>query len=141
MLCGMATIEYLHLCDYAFAGENGKQCIIGIFDAIRAPTFPTVHPMMAIALRLRGNAHEVLPLKFELGRPNGEVLATMQGDVTMGPDGSAFMQMQIGGAQFPEPGRYTVKVSSSGQILTTHSLNLQKAQPPTPSAPPPKQMH
>lgn len=140
----MATVEYLHVCDYAFAGEHGKQCIIGIFDAIHAHSFPTVHPMMALALRVRGNAHEVLPLKFELGRPNGDVLVTAQGDVTLGPDGSAFMQMQIGGAQFPEPGRYTIKVSSAGQTLTTHSLHLQKAQPPIQSAPPglpPKKMN
>jgi hypothetical protein len=126
----MATVEYLHVCDYAFADHSGKPCIIGIFDRIFAQHFPAQHPMMALAMRFRGNAHEVLRLKIELGRPNGDVVATLQGDITLGPDGSGFMQMNLAGTIFPEPGRYTVKVLSGGESLHTHSLHLQKAQPP-----------
>jgi multidrug efflux pump subunit AcrA (membrane-fusion protein) len=140
----MATIEYLHVCDYAFADQGGKPCIIGIFDVINAGTFPATHPVMAIAIRLRGTTHELLKLKIELARPSGDALATMQGEVTMGPDGSAFMQVNMASVTFPEPGRYVVKVSSDGKTLTSHSLQVQKLQPALQSAPPgsaPKQFH
>jgi hypothetical protein len=133
----MAEVEYLHVCDLAFAAEGGKQCVIGIFDAIHATAFPATHARMSIATRFRGNPSEVLPIKIELARPNGDVLSTMQADLVLGPDGSAFLQLNLVGTVFPEAGRYTFKVSSAGRSLTTHSLQLLKAQsqPPVPSAP------
>jgi uncharacterized protein DUF6941 len=131
----MATIDYLHVCDYAFADQGGKPCIIGIFDVIHAVTFPAMHPMMAVAMRIRGNPHELVQLKIELSRPNGEVLATIQGENSLSPDGSAFMQMNMAGLTFPEAGRYVIKVSSAGKTLTSHSLHLMKMQAP-PQAPP-----
>lgn len=140
----MAEIEYLHVCDYAFMADGGKPCIIGIFDNLSAAAFPATHPVMAVAMRLRGTAHEILKLKVDLARPNGDVLVTMQGEVTLGPDGSAFMQMNIAGAQFPEAGRYVFKVSSGGKNLTSHSLQVLKSQPQIQSAPPglpPKKMN
>ena len=140
----MATVEYLHVCDLAFAMEGGKQCVIGIFDTIYASAFPVVHPMMSIAARFRGTPNEVLPITIELVRPNGDVLAAMRGDMTLAADGSMFMQMNIAGAQFPEAGRYTFRVSTGAQMLTTHSLQVLKAQPGMQSTPPglpPKQFH
>ena len=140
----MATVEYLHVCDLAFAMEGGKQCVIGIFDTIYASAFPVVHPTMSIAARFRGSPNEVLQIKIEMGRPNGDVLVSMQGDMTLGADGSMFMQMNIAGAQFPEAGRYAFRVSAGGQVLTTHSLQVLKAQPGMQSTPPglpPKQFH
>jgi hypothetical protein len=140
----MTQIEYLHVCDYAFTAEGGKPCIIGIFDNIFAATFPATHPMMAIALRFRGSAHELLQVKIELARPSGDAIATMQGEVTIGGDGSSFMQVNMAGVTFPEPGRYVVKVSSAGKTLTSHSLQVQKVQPqtqPAPSGSAPKQFH
>ena len=140
----MAEVEYLHVCDYAFAAEGGKPCIIGIFDVIRVSNFPATHPVMAVAMRFRGLAHEVMAIKIELCRPNGDVLVTMQADVTGGPDGGAFVQVNMSGTQFPEPGRYTIKVSSAGRTLASHSLQVQKVQPPLQSARPgadPKKFH
>lgn len=132
----MVTIEYLHVCDYAFPAEGGKPCIIGIFDVIYAAAFPAAHPYMAIALRLRGQAHEIVPLKMELTRPNGDVLVTLQGEVTIAPDGSAFLTMNIINTQFPEAGRYIVKVVSGGQTLISHSLQVQRRTEAPPQASP-----
>jgi hypothetical protein len=50
----MAEVEYLHVCDHAFPGENGKPCTIGIFDVLGAADFPVKHPHMAIAVQIRG---------------------------------------------------------------------------------------
>jgi hypothetical protein len=128
----MAEIEYFHVCDSAFMAEGGKHCIIGIFDNITAHAFPAAHPTLTLAIRLRGHAHEVVPLKIELARPNGEALgAPVQASVTVDAGGSAFINMNVVGTQFPEPGRYTFTISSGGRTLAAHSLRLQKtpAQP------------
>ncbi len=138
----MATVEYLHLCDYAFSDQGNKPCIIGIFDQINAVNYPAVHPMMAVAMRLRGAAHETVDLKIELVRPAGGVLATMQGNVVIDGAGSAFMQVNMASLAFPEPGTYTLKVSAGGKALTAHSLKLSKMQPPQLGAQrPPEKMH
>jgi hypothetical protein len=132
----MAEVEYMHVCDYAFPAEGGKPCIIGIFDRIQAPTFPVAHPFMSIAIQLRGTAHEMIPIKVELGRPNGEVIVGMEGQVAAGDGGGAFINFNLVNTQFAEAGRYTVKVSSSGRPLASHTLHLVKAQAPLQSAPP-----
>lgn len=109
--------------------------MIGIFDIIQASAFPFVHAQLSIALRLRGQAHEIVPLKVELARPNGEVLITLQHDFTVSTDGSAFIHLNLTNTQFPDAGRYVVKVTSAGQVLTSHSLQVQKLQAPPQAGP------
>ena len=130
MLCGMATVEYLHICDTAFMAEGGKHCIIGIFDAINAPTFPATHPSLTVAMRVRGQAHEALSLRVELSRPNGEALASIPIEITLNEDGSHFVNLNMVGIQFPAAGRYTVKASEGRQALVSHSLIVQQIQAP-----------
>jgi hypothetical protein len=131
MLCGVATVEYLHVCDTAFMAEGGKHCIIGVFDVINAPAFPATHPFLTVAMRVRGQAHEALSLRVELSRPNGEVLATVPMDLTLNEHGSQFVNLNMFGIQFPAAGRYTVKASEGRQTLVSHSLIVQQAQAPT----------
>ena len=140
----MAEVEYLHICDSAFAAEGGKHCIIGIFDVIHATSFPAVHPIMAIAMRVLGQAHEPIAIKLELGRPTGEALLTMPMDITVGPDGGANINVNLVNTQFPEAGRYVIKVSSAGRTLVSHSLHLHKMHTPPQAAPqggPPARLH
>ena len=134
----------MHLCDYSFPGENGKPCIIGIFDRIGVSGFPAAHPLMSIAIQLRGTAHETVPIKIELGRPNGGVLVRMEGQVAVGDGGGAFINFNLVNTQFPDAGRYTVNVFSADRTLVSHSLHLAKVQSPLQTAPPgapPKQFH
>jgi hypothetical protein len=135
----MAEVEYLHVCDYAFAGQGNKPCVIGIFDRISAPAFPVAHALMAIAIQLRGTPHEIVPIKIELARPSGDVLVQMEGQVPVSDGGGAFINFNLINTQFPEPGRYVVKVSSAGRTLVSHSLTLAKIpgppQPDTPQGP------
>lgn len=132
----MVEVEYMHFCDYAFPGENGKPCIIGIFDTIGGPSFPVQHAQLYIAVQLRGAPHEKAPVKIELGRPNGEVLGALElPGVAMSPDGGAFIQAALQGQVFPEVGRYVLKVISGTRTLQSKSLQLRKIQ----AGPPPPQ--
>ncbi len=131
----MAQVEYLHLCDYAFAGEGGKACIIGVFEAISASVFPCTHPMMYVAAKFQGTPHEVVRARLEISRPNGEVLVQMEPELVMSADGTGNLHVQMVGIAFPEPGRYSVKILSGGRTLVSQSLHLtrlqsQGAQPP-----------
>jgi hypothetical protein len=134
----MATGEYLHVCDSAFMAEGGKHCIIGIFDSIRAATFPATHPTMTVAFRVQGQPFEAVNLRLELARPNGDVLATLTANLTLSDEGNHVLNVNMANTQFPEPGRYLVKVYEGRNTLVSHSLpvlQLQVAAPQGPAAP------
>ena len=120
----MAEVEFMHLCDYAFQAEGGKACIIGIFDGIGAHVFPATHMLMTIAVKFQGQMHEIAPVKIEVVRPNNETLAAVEGQIGLGPDGGAFIDFKLMNLQFPEPGRYAVRVTSEGRVLASQSLHL-----------------
>ena len=130
----MAEVEFMHLCDYAFQAEGGKACIIGIFDGIGAHVFPATHMLMTIAVKFQGQAHEIAPVKIEVVRPNNEALAAVEGQIGLGPDGGAFIDFKLMNLQFPEPGRYSVRVTSEGRVLASQSLHLTAVAGP-PGAP------
>jgi hypothetical protein len=132
----MADVEFMHLCDYAFQAEGGKACIIGIFDGIGAHVFPATHMLMTIAVKFQGQAHEIAPVKIEVVRPNSESLAAVEGQIGLGPDGGAFIDFKLMNLQFPEPGRYSVRVTSEGRILASQPLHLTAVKAPgAPSVP------
>jgi hypothetical protein len=122
----MADVEYMHICDYAFTAEGGKACIIGIFDRLRAPTFPATPPRMGLAIKFQGQPHEVTSARIEIGRPNGDVLNFYEIRVTGGEDGGAFIAFTISNLTFPTADRYTIRVLSAGRVLATQSLRVQQ---------------
>ena len=126
----MAYVDYMHVCDYAFCAEGGKPCIIGIFNFIWAPTFPTNHPAMCVVATFQGRAHEVIPFSIEMVRPNGDVIARKDGTATASDDGGAFVSVNMVDICIPEEGRYCVRVSSGGQVLTSRSMRALREQAP-----------
>ena len=88
---------------------------------------------MVLAIQLRGQAHETIAIHVEIGRPNGDVLAGIDGKIAAGADGGAFLNVNLMGLKFPEPGRYTVKVLSESRPLASQSFHVRKA--PGPSVP------
>ena len=101
----MATVEYMHLCDDAFSGEDGKHCIIGIFDAISATTFPVTYPMITVALRVVGLGQQPLRIRIEIGLPRGDVVAATEGMIEPDVKRTAHVNVKFLTATFPEPGQ------------------------------------
>lgn len=134
----MAQVDYLHLCDLAFMDEAGKHCIIGMFDIVRAISFPCTHPTMTVAMRVLSQPGEAIKLKFELGRPNGNVIVTLPMDIVAGPDGGANINLNLQQVQFPEAGRYTLKIVQGQETLASRSIRLQKIDPPQQAPPAPQ---
>ena len=133
----MAEVEYLHVCDSAFMAEGGKHCIIGIFDIVFAASLPTNLAAMTVAMRVRGQAHEVLTLRTELARPNGEVIVALPMTITLDGNGSQFINVNMQSTPFSEMGRYIVKITEGARTLVSHSLTVQ----PIPSQAAPEKLH
>jgi Family of unknown function (DUF6941) len=122
----MAEVEYIHICDYAFLADGGKPCVIGIFDTIAGPTFPLAHPQMAIAFKVQGPPHAVVPITIEFALPNGQSMMSIDGQVALSSEGAAFIDFKLHNIQFPEPGRYLVRVLSAGRALATQPLRVEQ---------------
>ena len=46
------TLEWLHVCDYAFRDEQGKLCMIGLFDTLASLRLPGRLPVFCVAMGL-----------------------------------------------------------------------------------------
>ena len=122
----------MHLCDYAFAADGGKQCLIGIFTVIHAQSFPATHPQMVVAVEFTGAPHERISVRVELMRPEGDSLASIDGEIIINADGRANLSCNLLNLAFPEPGRYTVNISAGDRILASRTLRLLLMQTPQP---------
>ena len=132
----MPQADYLIVCDLALSSEHGKHCIVGVFDQINASAFPALHPSMGLAIRLFCQSSEALKLKVELGRPNGDVFVSLPIEPVAGSDGICTISMTLNQLQFPEPGRYTLRVLDGKNALASRSLRLVKVDLPQQAAPP-----
>ena len=66
-------VEMLALCDYA-QDVLGKLTVIGAFDAITAREFPSTHPLLCVAARIRFQVYELgrHEVRVELVDASGE---------------------------------------------------------------------
>jgi hypothetical protein len=80
-------IRYAFLADSAFLDAAGKLTATGIFDVIRATTFPTVHRDMTLVAYLEGSMSEKGDQKFlvELRDDGANKLASFDKTIALGP--------------------------------------------------------
>src|SRR3954469_24162598 len=106
----MATVEYMHICDYAFVTQGGKPSMIGLFEGIAAGTFPDAHPHMSVAFQFQDAPHAIINYGLEIRKPNGELLHRAEQQANAGANGGAFVSVDLIGLPFPDEGRYVFKV-------------------------------
>lgn len=134
------NVEYMHVCDYAFVGDAGKPGFIGIFENINAQTVP-IAITMHLGIKLVGNANEAFHVRIQIGRPNGNVLSEINAQGAVNAEATAFLCIGINGAQFPDYGRYTVRVLSGAETLVSQSLRVQRVGTPAQAPPSPVGAH
>lgn len=123
----MVSVEYMHLCDYAFTTEDWKPCMIGVFATIAGMDFPLVHSKLFVAVQFRGSANErFVDLRAEVGRPNSAPIGAITVPAaTAGSDGGVFVCFEFVSLAFPEQGRYVglwfVAVSLVGALVMRSS--------------------
>ena len=123
----MADCEWALLCDYTFRDVGQKVCLIGIFDRIFAKSVPATHHQAALVFRLTGTPNEKVAFKLEIVRPTNAVIGTVGGEATIGDNGTADVNVNIGGLLLPDWGTYSINVHVDGVLSKAATFNVQKA--------------
>jgi hypothetical protein len=102
------------IADEANISQEGKLNVLGAFDRIAAPAFPTVHPKMVFVFRIEagyGDGGRPIPVRVRLIDEDGEVLFEAGGEIVApevapGDVATAYQLFALAGVRFPEPGMY-----------------------------------
>ena len=125
----------LFFCHRAGSDDSGQLEIRGIFDELRAPSFPARQPRMRLAGLVSWNDGERgrVPFLIEMLDPGGKAIFTIQGfsEVEESPGSAAPPRTQLNlpleDVTFPEPGRYRIRLDVEGRQVYGPSLYLGKA--------------
>ena len=134
-------ITFAQLADQANISREGKLNLLGIFDTLHSPKFPTTHPQMQIVIRFE------LP-RVELGRSHKiEIhLVDEDGKKLFGIDGNIMVQnpnprshmihsdqiITLNNLVIPKPGRYEFLILIDGNLVKGKEIRLQVLEIPQP---------
>jgi hypothetical protein len=116
-------IEVFVICEGA-AEQNGRLSLVGTYEMIGVPVFPSVLPLITFAVRLRfwpaeGRRHSV---RVEMTNPDGVCVVRIgESPITLNPlnpDRSIAYNIigHFKDVQFDEPGEYTVDFYLNGRM-------------------------
>ncbi|MFN3533398.1 MAG: DUF6941 family protein [Candidatus Brocadia sp.] len=110
-------------------GTN-KWSAIGIFDRIRAASFPYIHPSLALYIRL-ADAEGDYDIRVEFCDDNDRIFAVFEG-ITLSilsrlhhPD----LGIRTGNLLIPKPGKYYFKLYFNGAFAKGFPLDVEEIQP------------
>jgi hypothetical protein len=141
-------VQVAVLADYANIAAGDKLNVMGIFDTIFASAFPTVHPFMVLALRVRlgyddgGKTHDLaVSLRDEDGREYLRAAAKVNVPrIEPGRFQNVNQVINFAGMGFGKPGTYAFHIAWDGVEITRVDLVVVQGAVPgagTPPAPPP----
>lgn len=112
-------IPMAFLADEANVSQEGKLNVLGIFDRIAAPSFPTLHPRMVFAFRVQAeyaDAGRPFEVRVRLMDEDGGIVFEANGEITpprLEPGGfsTANQVFTLVGIQFTQPGMYKFVVN------------------------------
>jgi len=142
----MIQLDYLILAD-AVAAVGGKHFIHGGgWDTLSTSGFPTVHPAMAVAVRLRvpwGDTNRPTAIELNLlDADGGSLLADPPGplrgnisigrppNLTTGDDQVLLLSFPLNGLRFDAPGYYVVTLQLDGVEMTRAPFRVVLTQTP-----------
>ncbi len=105
--------------DEANISQEGKLNVLGAFDRIAAPKFPTIHPKMVFVFRVEagyGDGGVSVPVRVRLIDDDGGVLFDAGGEmrapkVAPGDFATSYQLFVLAGVQFQAPGMYKFVVT------------------------------
>jgi len=121
------------LADYSNVSREGKLNILGIFDTIYAPTFPTSHPHMQLVMRFEGGAEDAgstRQLEVQLQAQDGAVLFRVPGTLAvqrseLGEIVRAEHILTLNNVTFEQPGRYAFHIILDGRTEAMVPLRVE----------------
>lgn len=129
------NVEVLALCDFA-QDAMGKLTVVGAFDAITVREFPSIHPLMCVAARIRFQVYELgaHAMRIEIIDASGDRLAPpLDGSMNVngigGDSACANMALNIVNARVEREGSWKLVLSIDGQERASVPLYIRKAKP------------
>ena len=138
-------ITFAQLADYANVSREGKLNLLGLFDAVQATKFPTVHPQMQLVIRFEVSKHELgrsHKVEIHFVEEDGKKILALGAEFAIqspNPMGHRIHSDQIitiTNLVIPKPGRYQFVIFIDnnlvrGKEITLHALERSHPQPPS----------
>ena len=109
----------INICDTIIRDEVTKKVsLIGLFNAIKADTFPSTHPLFHVYVALT-NGHGPYKTSLRIVTvEKGDVLINIDGDLNLA-NPLQVVELNIGlqGLRFSNPGKYSVQVLCDGEPI------------------------
>ena len=137
-------VEIFTLCDAATADAGGKLNILGSFDRIHAGAVPVMHPLCALAIKLRFERLEEGQKRVRISFMDSDgqaVMPTLDANTqVMFPPGehsvTACLVLQIQQLKLPNYGEYSIDLGIDGRHEASIPLFVRPAPGQQPTAPP-----
>jgi hypothetical protein len=112
------AIKNFLIADQVFRQDNGKWCIIGVFEKILAPSFPCVHGSLALFIQL-SEAQGDYDVRLEFRDGSDRRLSALKGMRVKVRDRLDIVNfgIQTHGLPIPEPGRYYFKLFFNDELV------------------------
>lgn len=133
------SLEWLHVCDHAFRDEQGKLCMIGLFDTLASLRLPGRLPVFCVAVGLTdGQGQYEVALRVEA--PSGKAT-----DLKLPPmalqhrKAKARAVIRLSAMPFEEFGPYVFRLVVDGQPFDypVHVIEHLEARQQPPAGTPP----
>lgn len=113
----MLKLKDLHLCDYAFAAEGGKLCLIGIFDRVGVGSVPVaINPFHVVAV-FGSETEYVTEVELSILDPEDKAVFNAKGPLKLQAGKNHNFLLGIAGFKVEKPGTYTVRFIEKGNEL------------------------
>lgn len=135
-------VSFALFADGANISQEGKLNILGVFDAVQVPTFPSVHARAHLVVRLKGTRNEAGPhaLTFSWKDPQGKELLGSTGQLEIAAPPTAVTELDLPiimplDLPLSMPGAFTMVIHLDGDKQAELRLHARDATGPHPGGP------
>ncbi|MBT3340447.1 MAG: hypothetical protein HOM34_01110 [Planctomycetes bacterium] len=124
------TLEWLHVCDYAFRDEQGKVGMIGLFDTLASAKLPGRLPMFCVAFGVTDGVGEY-NMGLQVIAPSGKVVDLKLPPIQLhNKKQKARAVLRLAGMPFEEYGQYVFRLVIEGSPVAAPVHALDHVEPP-----------
>ncbi|TVP75256.1 MAG: hypothetical protein EA352_08720 [Gemmatimonadales bacterium] len=131
-------LDFAFVADAATVQPGGKINVLGVFDRIRVPEFPTRHARIALVMRLATSGPDAgeHSAVIRLMGPEGEKVLSLDGNLRVGPasDPTSVTRiphiLNLDRVVFKTPGQYAFEIEIDGELAGSVPLILEERKDP-----------
>lgn len=125
-------LNFAHICDYAFNGEGGKLCIIGIFKNISVKNSEQPHPQMFMVTNITietGRDYKQIIKLVKADKQEENIIKPIEVPFGIGKEsGKSEVEFgfigQLNNIKFKESGKYLIKIYINELLLKDIPINV-----------------